>query len=91
MLVLLKFTVTFPFTGTDKLKVCPSVRVMPWALMEKCAVGPDWNVKATVPVAVELNPLPSVTVKVMVLLAVPKLKLQVDEFVQICVPLLFQT
>ena len=40
---------------------------------------------------VELNPLLSVTVKVMVLLAVPKLKLQVDEFVQICVPLLFQT
>jgi hypothetical protein len=34
-------------------------------------------------VAVELWPLLSVTLSVMVLLAVPKLKLQVDELVQI--------
>ena len=91
LLVLLKFTVTLPLTGTDKFNVPPSLAVCPCALIEKCAVGPDWKLKATVPVAVEVSPLLSVTVNVIVLLAVPKLKLQLDEFVQICVPLLFHT
>src|ERR1039457_5243357 len=88
LLVLLKFTVTLPFTGTDRLSVPLSLALLPWALIEKCAVGPDWKLRATVPVAVELTPLLSVTVRVMVLLGVPKLKLQLDELEQIGVPLL---
>ena len=40
----------------------------------------------TWPVAVEPKPLPSVTVSVIVLLGVPKLKLQVEELEQICGP-----
>ena len=47
--------------------------VLLWALMLKWAAGPDWKLKATVPVAVEVRPLLSVTVSVIVLLAVPKL------------------
>ena len=50
-----------------------------------------WKLNATKPVAVELWLLASVTVSVIVLLAVPKLKLQLDEFAQIAVPLLLQT
>lgn len=45
----------------------------------------------TSPVAVELLPLASVTVSVMVLLVVPNLKLQIEELEQMRVPLLFQT
>ena len=88
--MLLKLNVTFPFTGTDRLKVPPSLAVLLCALIEKCAVGPDWKLIATVPVAVELSPLLSVVVNVIVLLAVPKLKLQLDELEQIEEPLLFQ-
>ena len=90
LLVLLKLTVTLPFTGTDRLKVPPSLAVLLCAPIEKCAVGPDKKLRATVPVAVELSPLVSVTVNVIVLLAVPKLKLQLDELEQIEEPLLFQ-
>jgi hypothetical protein len=82
--------VTLPLTGTDKLRVPPSLAVLLWALIEKCAAGPDWKLSATVPVAVELNPLLSVTVSVIVLLAVPKLNVQVEELEQIDEPLLFQ-
>jgi hypothetical protein len=57
----------------------------------KCAVGPDWKLRLIVPVAVELWPLESVAVRVMLLLAVPKLKLHDEELPQICVPLLFHT
>ena len=60
------------------------------ALMLKCAAGPDWKLSTTVPVAVEVWLLLSVTVSVIVLLAVPKLNVQVEEFPQIAVPLLFQ-
>ena len=45
----------------------------------------------TSPVAVELFPLLSVTVSVMVLLVVPNLKSQREESEQIRVPLLFHT
>jgi hypothetical protein len=88
VLVLANETSTLPFTGTDRLRVPPSLAVLLWALMLKWAVGPDWKLKATVPVAVEVRPLPSVTVSVIVLLAVPKLKLQLEELEQIGVPLL---
>ena len=88
--MLLKLTVTLPLTGTERLKVPPSLAVLLCALIEKCAAGPDWKVSATVPVAVDVRPLLSVTVSVIVLLAVPKLKLQLDELEQIAVPLLFQ-
>jgi hypothetical protein len=71
-LVSAKFTVTLPFTGTDKLKVPPSLAVLPWALIEKCVAGPDRKLKTTVPVEVDVWPLLSVTVRVMVLLGVPK-------------------
>lgn len=91
LLVLVKLTVTLPFTGTDKLSVPPSFAVLPCAVIEKCAVGPVIKLKLTCPVAVELSPLLSVTVRVIVLLAVPKLKLHVEELEQICVPLLRQT
>ena len=77
-----------PFTGTDRLKVPPSLAELPCALIEKCAVGPDWELCAPVPMAVELNPLLSVTVSVIVLPAVPKVKLHNDEFEQIGEPLL---
>src|ERR1039457_4936946 len=88
--VLLKFTVTLPFTGTDRLSVPPSLADLPWALIEKCAVGPDWKVNTTVPVAVDVSPLLSVTVSVMVLLGAPNRALQLAELVQMDVPLLFQ-
>src|SRR5437660_1140639 len=91
LLVLLKFTVTFPFTDTDTLKVPPSLAVCSWALIVKCAVGPDWKLRATVPVAVELNPLLSVTASVIVLLAVPKLNLHSLHDALPIFPLLFHT
>jgi hypothetical protein len=90
VLVLVNNTSTFPPAGTDRLSVPPSPAVLPCALIVKCAVGPDWKLNATVPVAVELCPLLSVTVSVIVLLIALKLKLQVGEFKQIGVPLLFQ-
>src|ERR1017187_10154604 len=90
VLVLVNETSTLPFTGTDKLRVPPSLAVLLCALMLKWAAGPDWKLSTTVPVAVEVWLLLSVTVSVIVLLAVPKLKVQVEEFPQIAVPLLFQ-
>src|SRR5437870_256105 len=82
---------TFSFTGTDRLSVPPSFADLFCALIEKCAVGPDVKLNATVPVAVELCPFESVTVSEIVFDAVPKLKLHDEEFEQICVPLLFHT
>src|ERR1017187_4224068 len=89
-LVLVNDTSTLPLTGTDRLRVPPSLADFPCALMLKCAAGPDWKLKATAPVAVEVWLLLSVVVSVIVLLAVPKLNVHVEEFPQIAVPLLFQ-
>jgi hypothetical protein len=90
-LVLVNFTTILALTGTDRRSVPPSCAVLFCALIEKCAVGPTaWKVNFTSPVAVDVFPLRSVTVSVIVLLAVPNLKLQVAEL-QIVVPLLFHT
>src|ERR1017187_6094189 len=90
VLVLLKLTVTLPLTGTDKLSVPPSLAVLLCALIEKCAAGPDRKLSITVPVAVEVWLLLSVTTSVIVLLTVPKLNVHVEELPQMAVPLLFQ-
>jgi len=91
VLVLVKLTTILALTGTDRRRVPPSFAVLFCALIEKCAVGPTaWKVNFTSPVAVDVLPLWSVTVSVMVLLAVPNLKVQVED-VQIVVPLLFHT
>jgi hypothetical protein len=90
VLVLVNDTSTLKPVGTDRLSVPPSLAVLPWALIEKCAVGPVWKVNVTAPVAVELSPLPSVTASVTVLLAALKLNVHVGKFPQTGVPLFFQ-
>src|SRR5438128_78552 len=65
---------------------CATVAVVGEKLL---IIGPVGStVTVTTDVVVELSPLLSVTVSEIVLLGVPKLKAQLDEFVQILVPLL---
>src|SRR5258708_17216064 len=73
----------FPCTTLSR-SLCPP------PLMLKCAVGPVGCVTFTCPVAVEVSPLLSVTVREIVLLGVPNGAVHVEELVQMDVPVLVQ-